>query len=82
MNTVSYIFTSSPSCEITKRNVNIVTLISKKDRARVVNTLFKVKFQLSSYNVQLYLKRNFPDTFFSGNFQNNFSSSFCEQQVL
>ena len=68
MNTVSYIFTSSPSCEITKRNVNIVTLISKKDRARVVNTLFKVKFQALLIQRSALLKKELSRYFFFGQF--------------
>ena len=39
------IVTSSPSCfsQVMKPNVTSVTLISEKDKSRIMNTLFKVK---------------------------------------
>ena len=47
-----------------KQNGNPVILIIKKDIARIVKTLLKVKLQATSYNLTGLPERKFPDTFF------------------
>ena len=49
-----------------KRNVNLVTSISKEDRTKIVKTLFKVKLQVLAIKLAALLKRNFPYTSFRG----------------
>ena len=49
-----------------KPNVNSVTLISKKNIARVANFLFKVKLQALFYCLQLWQKETFSTHFFLG----------------
>ena len=57
-----------------KRNITLVTLISKKAKARIVNTLFKVNFCLLwSNSFQFHYSRTFS-THFWGDFQSNCSS--------
>ena len=45
IDTPIYFVTSSASCysKVMKRNLTLVTLISENDKARLMNTLFKVK---------------------------------------
>ena len=71
-----YIFTLSQSCctSIMERNVNLVTLFSKEERARIAGTLFKVKLQAVAVQFVALLKRNFFYVIFSENFLR--SSSF------
>ena len=46
-----------------KRNINSVSLISKKGIARIVKILFKVKLEALVDSVQLYHKGIFPTHF-------------------
>ena len=55
-----------------KPNITPVTLISEKDKARIMNTLFKVK--LLALVSQLADLRRW--NFFSGNYRSNYSSGF------
>ena len=63
-----HIFNSFPHCygSVMKPNVNSVTLISKKNIARVANFLFKVKLQALFYCLQLWQKETFSAHFFLG----------------
>ena len=63
-----HIFTSFPHCygSVMKPNVNPVTLISKKNIARVANFLFKVKLQALFCCLQLWQKETFSTRFFLG----------------
>ena len=63
-----HIFTSFPHCygSVMKPNVNPVTLISKKNIARVANFLFKVKLQALFCCLQLWQKETFSTHFFLG----------------
>ena len=47
---------SSPSCYsyVKKPNITPVTLISKMDKARIMNILFKEKYLLWSVSLQIY----------------------------
>ena len=65
-----------------KRNINPVTLISKKDLVKIVQTIFIVKFHAAFYSLQLYLKGTFPTHFFSGNFQSTVLLSKCYENNI
>ena len=65
-----------------KRNVNLVTSISKEDRTKIVKTLFKVKLQVLAIKLAALLKRNFPYTFFRGISRVTILSCSRKQQVL
>ena len=52
-----------------KKNMDSISLISKKERARIMNTLSKVKFQAMASQLPVFLKRNVPYAPFSGNFR-------------
>lgn len=47
-----------------KRNVNPDTLINKKDIARILKNLFKVKLKSALYSLKLYQKGTFLTHFF------------------
>ena len=68
MSSVSYILTSSPSCfsSVRKGIVNPVTLINDRERARIENTLLKVKPQTVAMQRPASFKRNFPYVHFAG----------------
>ena len=55
-----------------KPNITAVTLISEKDKARITNTLIKVKLLALVGRFANLLRWNF----FSGNYQSNYSSGF------
>ena len=59
-----------------KPNITLVTLISEKDKARIVNTLFKAKLLTLVGQLATLLKRNFPYALFYVNFHSNRSSLF------
>ena len=52
-----------------KQDVNSISLISKKEIARIMNTLSKVKFQAMVLQLPVFLKRNVLYAPFSGNFR-------------
>ena len=66
----------SPFCcaLIKKQNINLVKLISEKDRIRTMNILFKVKLQVLVIEFAALLKRCFPNALFSRNFESWFTS--------
>ena len=68
------IVTSSLSCysQVMKPNITPVTLISEKDKARIMNTLFKVKLLALVSQLADLLRWNL----FSGNYRSNYSSEF------
>ena len=73
-----YIITSSPACFswVIKWNITPLTLNSKNNKARTLNTLFKLKLlALVEQFVDLH-KRNFPYAFFWVEFPDNYSSEF------
>ena len=51
-----------------KRDVNPVNLISKKEKAKTVNTLLKVKFQAKAIHLPASPKSNVPYAPIPGNF--------------
>ena len=51
-----------------ERDVNPISLISKKERTRMLNTLLKVKFQAMAIQLPVSVKRKVPYVPFSGNF--------------
>ena len=55
-----------------KLNITPVTLISKQDKSRIMNTLFKIKLLALVGHFAELLRWNF----FSGNYQGNYSSGF------
>ena len=55
-----------------KPNITPITLISETDKARIMNTLFKVKLLALVSQLADLLRWNF----FSGNYQSNYSSRF------
>ena len=57
-----------------KRNITPVPLIGKKAKARIVNTLFKVKLLALVEQLAALLKRDFLYAIFGGDFQSNCSS--------
>ena len=59
-----------------KPNITPVTLISEKDKARIMNTLFKVKLLTLVGQLVDLLWWNFLCKFFSGNYHGNYSSGF------
>ena len=56
-----------------KQFVNLVTLINQKDRAKMLNTLFKTKLQAVPIQFVALVKSNFLYSLFPGNFQSNCS---------
>ena len=55
-----------------KLNITPVTLISKQDKSRIMNTLFKIKLLALVGHLAELLRWNF----FSSNYQDNYSSGF------
>ena len=51
-------------CNSSQVSVNSVTLISKKDIARIVKILLKVNLQAASYSLQPYQEETFSAHFF------------------
>ena len=59
---------------VMKQNVNLVKSISKMDRIRTVNILFKVKLQALALELTALPKSCSPYALFSRNFESNYSS--------
>ena len=59
-----------------KPNITPVTLISEKDKARIMNTLFKTKLLALVGQLADLLRSNFLCALFPGNYQSNYSSGF------
>ena len=74
----AYFVISSPSCYswVIKWNEPPVTLIGENNKARILNTRFKIKLLALVEQLVTLLKRNFPTHFFRGEFPDNFSSKF------
>ena len=51
---------------VTKWSITPITLISKNNKARILNTLFKVKLVVLVEQLVPLLRRNFPYAFLSG----------------
>ena len=77
MKTVSYIVTlsSSNTLKLRSKTENPVTFISKKDSARIVNTLLKVKLQVMALKPESLLERNVCCALFSENLETDFPNS-------
>ena len=59
-----------------KTNITPVTLTSENGKARLLNTLFKVKLLALLSQLGDLPKWNFPGALSSGNFQSNYSPKF------
>lgn len=79
-----HILMSFPACyaSVMKRNINSVTLISKKDITRKMKMLFKLKFQVALHSLQLYQKGTFCSLFFLRIFRVTALLSKCLKNIL
>ena len=59
-----------------KPNITPITLISETEKARIMNTLFKIKLLALVSQLADLLRWNFLCAFFPSNYQSNYSSGF------
>ena len=65
-----------------KPNVTPVTLISEKDKVRIMNILFKVKLLALVGQLADLLRWNFLCPLFSSNYQSNYSEKLYSEASL